>query len=270
MPEWELEFFDWASGRHLGRVNTLGRVTSAVSREDRLWLGGVNPEGMNALGIGSMPHSQQGDIGQQARIALNRVQMSRPYVESDLVRNLWTWTSMDVGPEDIVISFGASPFLLRTSLEGEVLDTIPLLAGTRRGVPADDDFMAMMNLDGVSTPEEYEERREQLIRAASLLTNVSRTEHGGIIVVHIDGERDGASVWATLYVSSIGQDGRRQCVDTVVPTSKTGRPIAAFHGDRLFVLDQRPSEGAEVDGRMVVRAFTVDPDRCTGQVLASH
>lgn len=268
-PEMEIEFFDYGTGKHLGQVKTIGLVTAAVSQDNRLWLGGVNPDGMNALGYGNLADfgSPNGAVIQGASpIVLDRVRMSRPYVESRTVMTTWSWTRMHVGKDDVLISFGASPFLLRADLEGQVLDTIPLLPATRRGVPADDEFMAMMNLDDVSTREEYEERREEMAKAASLLMNVSRTNDGSIIVVHMDGERKGPMMLGTLYVSSISSDGTRQCADTVVPTSDTDRPIAAFQKDNLFVLDRRMGVGGEAEIQTVVQRFTIDPNSCTGQV----
>lgn len=83
---------------------------------------------------------------------------------------------------------------------------------------------------------------------------------------HQDTELHDGRLSGTLYVSSLDASGDRQCPDTLVPTSDAARPISAFRGDQLFVLDQRIGEGGMGDLRSVVPRFTVAADNCTGTI----
>lgn len=154
----------------------------------------------------------------------------------------------------------ASPFLMRVDLDGEVLDTIPLAAAKRRGVPPEDKF-----LDMARRQQAGQISYEEIFGAWSSLMNLSRSD-GFVFTIHQDSDLHGQQVAGKLYASSLGEDGTNQCPDTPVPTSDVGRPVTAFRGASLFVLDQRIHDDAPDRLLTVVRRFTVVPTECTGQV----
>ncbi len=274
-PQMQIEFFDWDSGEHLGQARSDGLVSSLATtgRRGRLWAGGINPDTWKALGSRRMRDLLRNRVSRQpVRISLDRIAVPRPYVEDRTILGIGGHTRMHASEEDIVFGFGASPFLLKLDLNGEVVDTIPLHAARRHGVPPDDAFIEMMSVDDddgdFATAEEYFALQEELFAKTSSLMNVSRDEVGNIHTIHQDGELDGRRVSGRLYLSSLNQDGTRQCPDTLIPTSDVGRPITALRDKELFVLDQRIE--ADTDNlRTVVRRFTIDFVNCTGEVRRS-
>ncbi len=260
-PRMEIELFDLKSGWHLGRATANGFVTALAARRDRLWLGGIDAGEWKALGtkrLRDLPGGSGAGTESTRAVSLDRVSVPRPYRENDIIRGIGGMARLHVGEDDIVLGFAGSPFLLRVDPDGEVLDTVPLQAGQRRGVPDEDEFMEMMD----PTKASYDE----MFRATSSLMNVSRDDNGYIFTVHQDSELHGTQVSGRIYISSLKSDGSEQCPDTLVPTSDAGRPVTAFGGRELLVLDQRIHEGAGNRLRTVVRRFTVDPADCTGEV----
>ena len=69
----------------------------------------------------------------------------------------------------------------------------------------------------------------------------------------------------TFFVSSVRADGTQPCPDTFVPTSDAGLAELTLQGNRLHVLDQRLADGGV---RTVVRTFRIDPENCTGEIVA--
>ena len=268
-PEMQIEFFDWDSGEHLGQARSDGLVSSlGATRRGRLWAGGINPDTWLALGSRRLRELLRDRVSlQPPRIPLNRMAVPRTYVEDSTLLGVGGHTRMHVSEESIIFAFGASPYLLMLDLDGEVVDTIPLRAARRRGVPPDDELIEMMSADDgeFSDPDEYFAMQEELFAKVSSLMNVSRDEVGNIHTIHQEGELSGTRVSGTLYLSSLSHDGTRQCPDTLIPTSDVGRPITALRDNELFVLDQRIEAGPD-NLRTVLRRFTIDFENCTGEV----
>lgn len=253
-PRQEIEFFDLDSGRHLGRVATPHFVTAVAARGRKLWVGGVNTEQWKGLGVKSLRASPRGEI------SLDLVPVPRPYSQNQVILWMGGTARLHAGDADLLVGYMASPFVLRVDLDGEVLDTIPLAAAKRRGVPPEDKF-----LDMAKRQQTGEIPYEEIFGAWSSLMNLSRSD-GFVFTIHQDSELHGQQVAGKLYASSLGEDGTNQCPDTPVPTSDLGRPVTAFQGASLFVLDQRIHDDAPDRLRTVVRRFTVNPTECTGQV----
>lgn len=252
-PQQEIEFFDVRSGEHLGRVESPGFVTALAEHKRKLWVGAIEAGSWKALAVkplGRLP-------GGSGPIAPDRVPVPKPYVANELIMGMLGVVRLQIGEDDLLVGFAGSPFVLRASHDGEVLDTIPLLAAKRRGVPDEDTFIESMTMDEETTYEE-------LFSVASTLVNLSRSS-GYVFTVHEDGELHGQQVSGRIYVSSLREDGTGQCPDTLVPTSDVGPPGTAFQGSSLFVLDQRIDDGPQ-RLQTVVRRFTVDPHDCTGRV----
>ena len=272
-----LVFFDPESGRSLGTVRLSDFVHHSVWTDvDRLWVTGIEetPSGWRA--VAEIPGSALpgGDGEAVSRIASDRVSVPRVYMESMQIR--FGTGSVFVSParDDLLIGFGASPFVLRVSRTGEVLDTLSLPAAKRRGVPADDDYIRGMDSRRYDDMGAY---TRASFGMASLLGNLSRgREDDYVYTLHFDpvwrdsggpgGIQGGPG--GLRYVSSLKVDGSEPCPDTVLPTTEDGRVASRLRGDELFVLDQRIVAGAD-HVRTVIRRFTIDPTRCTGEVLVA-
>ncbi len=249
----EIELFDLQSGEHVGRVGAAGLVTALAAHDGELWVGTIDPETWKSLAVKPLAALLEGSTS----IAPDRLPVPKPYVVNELIMGMLGVVRLHVGEDDLLVGFSGSPFVLRVTRDGEVLDTIPLLAAERRGVPGEDSFIESMTLD-------EETAYEELFSVASTLVNLSRSG-GYVFTVHADGELHGQQVSTRMYVSSLKEDGTEQCPDTPIPASDVGRAISVLQGSSLFVLDQRIDDGPQ-RLQTVVRRFTVDPRDCTGQV----
>lgn len=251
----EIEFFNLRSGEHVGRVQVAGILTALAAHDRKLWMGTIDPESWKTLAVKPLRVLLRGS----GSIAPDRVPVPRPYVVNELIMGMLGVVRLHVGEDDLLVGFSGSPFVLKATHDGEVLDTIPLMAVRRRGVPDEDRFIESMRLDDETTYEE-------LFRMSSVLISLSRG-NGYVFTVHADGELHGHQATNEgIYLSSLKEDGTDQCPDTPVPTSDVGQPATAFQGSRLFVLDQRINADGPLRLQTVVRRFTVDPHDCTGQV----
>ena len=265
----ELEIFEVGSGDHLGRVTLDGVVTALAVDNGRLWAAGMDIEEWRALG--SAPLDPLLDFnapdGSVSGVSLDRVAVPQPYVENRQIMIMGGFAVMDVGEDDVLVTFRTSPYVLRVAHDGAALDTIPLHARERRGVPDDEAFMEMATLSATATLEQINEFHSEMDRSVSLLLQVSRDVRGRILTVHADVERRGdRDFTGVLYVSSLNPDGTMQCSDTLLPVSDAAFPVAILMGSEVVVLDQRIGSGAAGDIRTVVRTFGIDPDRCDGMV----
>jgi len=266
----ELELFELGSGSHRGRLQLHGVVTALALGKGRLWASGIDIEEWKSLGSESLDRLLDVDA-EAPTISLDHVPVPRPYVDNRQILMMGGLAVMDVGDDDVLIGFRTSPYVLRASFDGHVVDTIPLRSRERRGVPDDDVFVEMATLPESATPEQTQEFHAELDRSVSLLLQLSRDADGRIFTVHADVERVGQRDFAgILYVSSIAEDGTTQCSDTFVPASDAAFPVTLLRGSELFVLDQRIASGGTGDVHTVVRRFVIDPDRCNGAIEAKN
>ena len=264
-----LEFFGLDSGKHLGRAKLDGVVTALAVGKERLWAGGMDIDEWQALGSASLDGVLEFDKtdAEVPAISLDHVPVPRPYVENHQIMIMGGLAVMDVGDDDVLITFRTSPYILRVNRDGNVVDTIELRPRERRGVPDDEAFMAMATLPASATPEQTQQFHRELDRSVSLLLQVSRDATGRIFTVHADVERRGLRDFTgVLYASSVSRDGATQCSDTLVPASDVAFPVVALRGSELFVLDQRLASGGAGDVRTVVRRFAIDADKCDGEI----
>ena len=60
----------------------------------------------------------------------------------------------------------------------------------------------------------------------------------GVVAVHFDYTLQGSLPTARAFVSLLAPDLRRGCIDAPLEVSQDARPLVAFRGDTLFVLEQ--------------------------------
>ncbi len=251
-----IEFFAVESGESIGSARVM-EVTALGLNRDTLWLGGIDVgagwkalTGRELLGLHRQPSGEA--------VSLDLVPVPRPYRVNQLIHGLGGYARLHVSDDDVILGFGAIPYLLRVTKGGTVRDTIPLRARRRAWLRDEEELLRVMDPAGPT---------EGRFGATSALMNISRDGTGRIFTVHQESRSLGPRrVQGTLYVSKLEGDGGGQCPDTHIPTSDVGRPISAFRDDELFVLDQRI--GASDAGALatVVRRFRIDAERCTGEI----
>jgi len=149
----------------------------------------------------------------------------------------------------MLVGIMALPVLLRVTAEGRVLDSVPVPAVRRRGVP--DDLARRLEQSGSF---------EAMFRLASYLFHLGARDDGSVAVIYYDQEYKNNAITAQVYVSVLSADQSRLCADAPVPGSGEIQLQTAFAGDTLVVLDQKPVGG----DRLVttVTGYLIDTERC--------
>ncbi|MXX71252.1 MAG: hypothetical protein F4X15_09135 [Gemmatimonadetes bacterium] len=260
----ELEVFDFHTGEHIGAVGIEAeeRLTSMSLVGDSVWFAGMNSEGWKAVGVVSVDEllamAHQGAEAKRVSF-LDRVDVPGVYVMNPRMFGRLGRTVLDVGASDFLVGFAGTAILMRF-VQGAVADTLWLAHRLRRGPPRSDSWGSQGPMD------------LQFVNEISVMGLVSRDDDGNVITVHQESGIDGRQLAnVKLYVATAARDGSLQCPDTLIPTSGIGVPRARLSGRQLFVLDQRMRAGPGADAvrnvTTVVRRFTVDPLKCTGQVV---
>ena len=263
-PRVRIEFLDLESGESMGGA-TATSVDALFLHGDMLWIGGMDTDINAPLMDGPIDASWmsvtrtnlQGLLEDQSRdsvISMDIVPVPRPYRADRMILGRSGWVRLHVNDHDLVVGFASSPFLLRVSHAGELLDTIPLRARTRPWVEDENEFIELIDSERPRPEDGW---------PMAMLWDMSRDDHGYIYTVHADVRRVGQQAQGELYASSLKPDGSGQCPDTLIPTSDLSMPTTAFRGNELFVLDRRIG-GTGL--RTVVRRFAVDPVNCSGEI----
>ena len=267
----KLELFALRGDAHLGslRLDVNNRPSSFAVRGDSLWFAGISPVSsatFGAIAIRDLVDAASAD-GQTPPIVLGRGTAPAPYSESHALARTLSHAFLDVGDGDVV-GFTGSPFLLRTDRLGDVVDTVWIARGSRRGEPDEDEFFKAMRGDLPRSQEEMRSWMFDFFASVSLVRALSRDDAGNVYTLHQDSDRDdaGSMTGVKLYATASRFDGDRGCADTLIPTSDVGAPIPFLRGRTLWILERRLEAGATADIATVVRRFTIDPERCTGTV----
>ncbi len=268
----KLELFALATDAPSGsvRVDVNNRPSSFAARGDSLWFAGINPVSSATFGaIAIRDLVDAASAGERTPpIALGRGAVPTPYAESHALARTLSHAFLDVGDGDVVLGFTGSPFLLRTDRLGDVVDTVWIAPGSRRGEPDEDEFFKAMRGDQPRSPGEMQSWMFDLFASVSLVRALSRDDAGNVYTLHQDSDRDdaGSMTGVKLYAAVSRFDGGRGCADTLIPTSDVGAPIPFLQGRTLWILERRLRAAATADIATVVRRFTIDPERCTGTV----
>ena len=255
----ELELFELRSGAHIGAVKMSFLVEDYVVRGDTVWFVGVNTEDWTALGsavLDDLVAAASSGGGDGTILSPDRVDVPRIYVENDVVRGMLTGVALDVQEGVSIVGFLASPELLVLGPSGAVLDSLVVPVARRRGLPPEEEFLALGRGDDYTG----------VWGRISALVKVSRDSLGFIHTIHQESNYDPEhrQMSATFYVSSVAADGTQACPDTHVPTSDAGLAELSLQENRLLVLDQRLA-GSGI--RTVIRTFKIDAENCTGGIV---
>ena len=255
----ELELFDLRSAAHIGAVRMSALVDEYAVRGDTIWFGGVNTENWTSVGyaeVDDLVAVASSGGGDGTILSPDRIGVPRIYMENDVVMGMLAGVSLDVHEGVSVVGFAASPALLTASSSGAVLDSLAIPASRRRGLPEEEELLALERGSGST----------EIYGRISILVKVSHDSLGFIHTVHQESDYDPETrqMRGTFFVSSVRADGTRPCPDTLVPTADAGLPELTLQGSRLHVLDQRL---AGVGVRTVVRTFRIDPENCTGRIV---
>ncbi|MCY3548160.1 MAG: 6-bladed beta-propeller [Gemmatimonadetes bacterium] len=267
----KIEVFSAISRVHLGniRLDFDHRPASFSILRDSLWFAGVNPKSGRTLGVVALSQlvDAASDGGTTGLLELTRGSAPVPYTVDHPLAFSLAHAFVDVGDDDVLLAYAATPFVLRVDRSGVVRDTVWIAQGTRRGEMAEPKLLAMMQESG--QPQSREELRTTMFGfygSVSFVRGVSRDGDGNIYTIHQDSNRDDdANMTAvSLYAAVSDPRGALQCADTLIPTSGIGVPIPLLAAETLWILDQRMQGDATTDVVTVVRQFKIDATRCTG------
>lgn len=268
----KLELFTLTTDAHHGsvRVDVNNRPSSFAVVGDSLWFAGINPVSSStygAIAIRDLVDAASADE-RTPPIALGRGTAPVPYAESHALARSLSHVFLDVGDRDVVMGFNGSPFLLRTDYQGDMVDTVWIAQGSRRGEPDEEEFLKVMRGDEPRSQEGLRSSMFDFFASVSLLRALSRDDAGNVYTLHQESDRDdvGTMSGVKLYAAVSRFDGDRGCADTLIPTSDVGAPIPFLQGRTLWILDRQLEEGATPRIATVVRRFTIDAERCTGTV----
>ena len=268
----ELELFALATHAHLGsvRMDVNNRTSSFAVRGDSLWFAGINPASSathGAISIRDLVSAASADE-QTPPIVLDRGTAPAPYAESHGLARTLSHVFLSVRDGNLVLGFTGSAFLLRTDRLGDVVDTVWIAEGSRRGEPDEDELFKLMRGDQPRSQEEMRSWMLDFFTSVSFIRDLSRDDAGNVYTLHQDRDRDeaGTMTGVKLYAVVSRFDGGHGCADTLIPTSDIGAPVPFLQGGTLWILDRRMRAGATADIATVVRRFTIDPGQCTGTV----
>jgi hypothetical protein len=245
---------DWATGRTSLFDARSGLFRRSAAHEglpfaltpsgDVLLLSGVNVRRGTSVALWPLRGDSMGHAGP----------IPAEYLSSPLMMEVHPYVSSAAVDRGILLGFTGHPDLFLTTPGGAVLDTVAVPRERRRGVPRD------LVQRFASDPS-----NEEIAAMGSALVLLSRLPSGEVAATHLDLTLDGTDVSAEGYVTVLSADLEAACVDARIPLSGTGRPVFAFRGDTLLVLEQRLAAG---DAESVLRSYRLDTAGCTWRPTA--
>lgn len=173
--------------------------------------------------------------------------LPRALVDHAQLAASYPFSMVTATPRGVVVGFMGSDWIHRLNASGAPVDSVRPTSRLRRGVPAD----LVQRLEKSTAPANE-------AASTSLLAALAPLSGGGVGMIHVDYVIDGPSVSGKAYFSSLTDDLKDDCRDIVIPLAKDTRPMFAFHGDTLFVVQNAILEAQRVETR--VTGFRLD--RC--------
>ena len=151
--------------------------------------------------------------------------------------------------DTLLVGYTGHPALFLTRPDGTPFDTVEIPAVRRRGVPRD-----MVERFAADPPN------EEIASMASALVALHRLPSGEVAAFHLDVTVDGRLITADGFLSVLSKELDRACIDIPFRFQRDGRPVVAFRGDTLLVLEQRLV--SDQSARSVVRSYRIDTSGC--------
>ncbi|HXH07024.1 MAG TPA: hypothetical protein VNI83_10585 [Vicinamibacterales bacterium] len=242
VADWRLgrvSVFDLRTGAYLRSVRHEGLPFSMQVDGDTVWIGGLN--------------RARGTSFTRWHLAEDTVHYLGPipaeYRASNLLADAHPYAVVARVARGFLVGFTGHPALFVTDAQGAVRDTIELPAIRRRGVPHD-----ILHRFARPLPD------PEIASMVSALSALQPLRSGLLAAVHLDVTVEEGLITADGFVSVLTPDLRQACVDAPFRGSRDGRPVVAFRGDTLLVLEQRV--GSAPRATTIVTAYRIDASRC--------
>jgi hypothetical protein len=182
-----------------------------------------------------------------------RIPLPREYRESADLAGMYSGARIAVVADTLLLAMPGLNRLEYYVLDGTWLMGIQLPARDRRG----------------SSPEIIERLKpapnrtyEQRWGRASAVMGLHRAPDGRVFIVHSDQKLriQGRLITGVSYLSVLGADRTRACVDGRLDVTQDAQPVFTFAGDTLFVVEQRMHEGGV---RTTLSGYLIDTSKCT-------
>jgi hypothetical protein len=207
---------------------------------DTVWTSGVNFRQKTGLAAWHVSEDSVRYFGR----------LPREYEESPILSEAHPYATMARTGDTLLVGYTGHPGLFLTRLDGTVFDTVEVPAARRRGVPHD-------IVKRFAKPLENDE----IASMVSALIAMHRLPSGEVALMHLDVTAEGRLITADGFLSVLSRDLARACVDVPFRFGRDGRPVVAFRGDTLFVLEQKIVSGTRAE--TFVRSYRVDTSGCT-------
>lgn len=217
-----------------------GVLYSAAQGAGEVWLGLNDPSLRRSVTTFS-PTTQV--------LSGTRLPWPNTYSESVRLAGMFDAVHVEAWADTVLVSYQGSDELVLLAAGGAVIDEITLPAVRRRGASE----QLVSQLDDISIPE--------VLATVSAGFGLHRLPGGEIAVVHLDQQPlDGfVEVRTDLFLSLLGAERSRACLDEPIISGEGSQPQMAFRGDSLFVLSQEVT-GAEA--ATWITAYRIRPDSC--------
>lgn len=241
--------FNRDDGRLMGTRAFEGKLGGLAGADGRMWYGLFDPDNARAIAVEHVAGLVTTDT---TPVQASLVAIPEEYLTVEPLNGIYGFASVVAWADTAFVGFAASPFLLLVTADGVIVDTVPLPARTRRGVPA--------NL--VAILSDVRRRPSEMYSAASGLMRLHRRSDGSVVTIHHDTKIAGRLLSARVFAGVISPDRSRACMDAEIPVSSDVIPWTAMQDDLLFVLDHVVDDDAPRP-RLMVRAYRLDTSECS-------
>ncbi|HEU0078945.1 MAG TPA: hypothetical protein VFQ76_14925 [Longimicrobiaceae bacterium] len=231
--------FRQADGAFVRSVPNEGMPFWMEARGDTVWMSSVNLKRKTSLAAW---RTAEDTVRYLSRLP-------REYERSPILLEAHPYATMARTGDTLLVGFTGHRGLFLTRPDGTVFDTVVVPAALRRGVPAD-------ILERFAKPMENDE----IASMVSALVAMHRLPSGDFALMHMDVTAEGRLITAEGFLSVLSRDLGRACVDIPFRFRQDGRPVVAFRGDTLLVLEQRIV--SETRAETSVRSYRVDTTGC--------
>lgn len=235
----QLALFDVRSSAFLRSTPLTGMPYTMKAVGDTILIGAVNPPSRTSLAL----------WWPAADSVIHRGPLPGEYLEAWPLLANHPFAAVAPLGDSILLGFTGHGPLFLTRWDGSIVDTVPVPAVRRRGVPSDivQRFAKPLN-------------NTEIAGMLSSLLAMHRLSSGEVAVFHLDLNFSGGSVTGDGFLSVLSKDLRQACVDARVQTSPDGRASVAFRGDTLFSVEQHIV--SDMRAATYVKRYVIDTSHC--------